>query len=252
MILNSVSYDFPFKIKGEARLPNPSPQKPPTKFFYDLRNSFNNESPDFFRLDAMKENPKGYKNPFLDEVIPVDRRSFLKELHKTKEHINLIDKIKMRRDWSQDSNYLKLVKGKSARDLMNKRLNIKNDIIISDKNFLQYTEGDERYQDKLKLLNNYSPKHNFNVKNSLKPGHSYDSNIKIALDIDPKGSSYLSNYNTYHIRDNYRYNEGEFICFKKKEANLYNCIIDDKTNVAPDIYVSPKWSKYYEKYFLLI
>jgi hypothetical protein len=251
MILNSVSYDFPFKIKSEVRLSSPPPQKPPTKFFYDLRNSFNNESPDFFRLDAMKENPLGYKNPFLEEVIQVDRRYYLKELEKTREHINIIDKIKTRRDWSQDTNYLKLVKGKNDRDLMNKRLNIKNDKIVTEKNFIPFPETDDRYHNKLKQLNSYSPKHNYNVKNTFKRGHSYDTNYKISLDIDPKGSSYLGNYNTYNIKDNDRYHEKEFLCFKKNDTKLYNCIIDEKTDISPDVYVSPKWSKYYEKYVFI-
>jgi hypothetical protein len=130
---------------------------------------------------------------------------------------------------------------------MNKRLNIKNEKQNSEKNYIQFTDGDQRYYKQLKQLNNYSPKHNFNIKNTFRPGHSYDSNYKISLDIDPKGSSYLSNYNTYQIKDNDRYNEGDFLCFKKRDASLYNCIIDEKTNVAPDVYVSPKWSKYYEK-----
>ncbi len=195
----------------------------------------------------MKENHLGYKNPFLEEVIPVDRRYFLKELDKTREHIRLIDKIKTRKEWSQDSNYLRLVKGKNDRDLMNKRLNKINDKPNNDKNFIQYNENDRRYNEKLSQLTNYSPKHNFNVKSTFKPGMSYDSNSKISLEIDPKGSTYLNNYNTYNIKDNYRYSEEDFLCFKKKEAQLYNCIIDEKTDVTPDVYVSPKWSKYYEK-----
>jgi hypothetical protein len=246
MIINSISYDFPFKINNEVRLQSP-PSKPPIKFSHDLRNSFNNESPDFFRLDAMKENPLGYKNPFLDEVIPVDRHHFLKEFSKTREHIRLIDKIKMRKEWSQDSNYLKLVKGKNDRDLMNKRLNKINDKPNSEKNYIQYDENDKRYNEKLSQLTNYSPKHNFNVKNTFRPGASFDSNCKISLEIDPKASTYLNNYNTYIINGNDRYNEKDFLCFRKKDSQLYNCIIDEKTDVVPDVYVSPKWSKYYEK-----
>lgn len=246
MIINSVSYDFPFKIKNEVRLNSP-PQTKTSKHFRDLRNSFNNESPDFFRLDAMKENPKGYKNPFLEEVIPVDRRFFLKELDKTREHINLIDKIKMRKDWSQDSHYLKLVKGKNDRDLMNKRLNIIKDKPVDNKNYIPFTENDEKYVEKLNELTNYSPRHHYLVKNTFKKGHSYDSNNKITLEIDPKASTYLNNYNTFNVKDNDRYDEKDFLCFRKKDTQLYNCIIDEKTDVAPDVYVSPKWSKYYEK-----
>jgi len=136
MKLNSISHDFPFSIKNERREASPPPQKPATKFLYHLRNSFNNESPDFLRLDVLKENPKGYKNPYLDEVIPIDRNNYFKELNHTRDHINLINKIKSNRELSQDIKYLKIVKGKLDRDIMNKRMNILNNPEVFVNKFL--------------------------------------------------------------------------------------------------------------------
>ena len=248
MKLNSISHDFPFSIKNERRERSPPPQKPPTKFLYHLRNSFNNESPDFLRLDVLKENPKGYKNPYLDDVIAIDRNNYFKELNITRDHINLINKIKSNRELSQDMKNLKLVKGKLDRDIMKKRMNIKNNPEVFDNKTFR-TESNEFMNYKLKQIHyGHSPNYYFSFNNVYKSNDDLN-NKKLLLNIDPKSSSYLKNFNTFNIRDNE--NNSNISNNLKNKLLLKNSIIDsDRTE--PVNYTSEKWSKFHEKYMFLI
>ena len=63
-----------------------------------------------FRLDSMIENRNGYNNPFLDEVIKVDRSEEFKKMDFNRQQINLIDKIKSRREFSQNPKILRYIR----------------------------------------------------------------------------------------------------------------------------------------------
>jgi hypothetical protein len=252
MKFNSISYDFPFQVSHSFRADKPTKQEY-KKQCNDLRNSFNNESPDFFRLDAMKENPKMYKNPYLSEVIKFDRNEFFSDADKTRQHINFINEIKRRRDWSQNPNYLKMVKGCNDRAVIEKRNKIKTDPYIPKENHLNEEPNSEYYKSALKHIHyNYSPKHHYLVKKSLDLNNNInEGNTNLKLNVDPWHSGGFRNFNSYSISENYK-EKDNFLVFDKKERNMYNCITDTVQRVKPDRYVSEKWSGFYEKYFILI
>jgi hypothetical protein len=247
MKFNSLSYDFPLSSGHSFRAERPG-RREYSKQCNELRNSYNNESPDFFRLDAMKENAKMYKNPYLSEVIKFDRNEFYKETDKTKQHINFIDAIKQKRDWSQNANYLKMVKGCNDRDVIEKRNKVKTDPYVPKENYLGLEDTSQQYKDTLKHLHiNYSPKHHIMVKKTLDLTQPSESNTKLSLDLDPWYSGGFKNWNSYNISENEHPRDKCLISFGKKQAELYNCITDTKRKVLPDRYVCDKWSNFYEK-----
>jgi hypothetical protein len=247
MKFNSLSYDFPFQTGHSYRAEKPI-RKEYSKQCNELRNSYNNESPDFFRLDAMKENPKMYKNPYLSEVIKFDRNEVYKENDKTQQHISFINEIKKRREWSQNPNYLKMVKGCNDRNVIEKRNKVKTDPYVPKENYLNLDTKSESYKDTLKHLHdNYSPRHNIQVKKTLDLTRPSESNTRLSLDLDPWYSGGFKNWNSYDISENEKPKEKCFLGFNKKAADIYNCITDTKHKVTPDRYIVDKWSNFYEK-----
>lgn len=94
MMPNSISYEFPFRTKfGNVYKSNSFKEVTRHKDNFPL-NEYNNELPDIFRLDSMTQSTRMYQNPYLNEVLPVDRKEFYKNYEKTKTKIQLIDKIK--------------------------------------------------------------------------------------------------------------------------------------------------------------
>ena len=72
----SVSQNFPLYhtnlIHLYINIEKPHNKRQKNKFI------LTNEHPDFFKLDGMKE--EGYKNPYLKEVIHVDRNEYFKNI----------------------------------------------------------------------------------------------------------------------------------------------------------------------------
>ena len=61
LIINRTSQEFPMKtFYGNLNPITQKADRPIIKLFPDLRNGFNNESPDFFRMDSMRENETSY------------------------------------------------------------------------------------------------------------------------------------------------------------------------------------------------
>ena len=77
-VTGSISKDFPLYHSTII----PTYESPEKRNYIHKRpkvaNIFTNEHPDIFRLEGMKEG--GYVNPFLDEVIKVDRSEYLKKI----------------------------------------------------------------------------------------------------------------------------------------------------------------------------
>ena len=62
MKINSVSPDFPLAFKYSNISPiKTKPEKVTIKMFPEIKNGYNNESPDFLLIDSMKENKSTYK-----------------------------------------------------------------------------------------------------------------------------------------------------------------------------------------------
>ena len=66
-----------------------------------------NEHPDFFKLKGMKE--AGYRNPYLNEMIKVDRSECYKLIDSSRRQLNLINFMKSNRKYSQDPKITKYI-----------------------------------------------------------------------------------------------------------------------------------------------
>ena len=103
----SVSEDFP--LYHSELIPIYHAHKLPEhkKNVSNVRITVSNEHPDLFRIKGMKEG--GYMNPFLNEILKVDREEFFKKIEETGKKIRMIDVIKNSRKYSQDPKYLNLI-----------------------------------------------------------------------------------------------------------------------------------------------
>jgi hypothetical protein len=262
MKFNAVSQDFPLKCNHVNVSPiKPKDMKSSMRIFNDIKNGFNNESPDFFRIDSMNENKQSYKNPYLGEVIQEDRNLFFKNTNKTRELIQIIERLKCRKEYSQDPKYLKCVTSNDDMEIINKRNKINLEKMNSmEKNNspivyykLDKNTNHELFDKKAKQLHyEYSPKHHYLVKKSIDTLNTLDSNnndalTNLKLTIDPKKSASLKNYNDYNIRENCEEDGEKFLKFKKKEVDVYNCLLDTHEKKSPGNYVSKKWGSFYEK-----
>ena len=118
---SSISEDFPLYhnslipiIKTDKIIPKGK------KILY--KSTYTNEHPDFLKLDFMKE--KGYKNPYLNEVIKVDRSEEFKKLENIKSRLELINYLKRSRKYSQDPSKLKYVQSEFDIEMNKKRKRI--------------------------------------------------------------------------------------------------------------------------------
>ena len=131
-------------------------------------NIYTNEHPDFFKLDCMKE--QGYRNPYLNEVIKVDRSEQFKKMENNAERIGLINYLKSNRKYSQDPKMLRYIQSEFDLEMYNKRQRIKkekeekNDIKNNSKTILASNPEDPYYFKFIKKLNSFSPKMNFHEK----------------------------------------------------------------------------------------
>lgn len=268
MKLNAVSQDFPLKTSFSNVSPYKTIQKAGIKIFKDIKNGFNNEIPEFFRLDSMKENPSYYKNPFLDEVIKEDRSDFLKSYEKNRDQLKLIEKIKSRREYSQDSKILKFIQSSTDLEIARKRDMIKQERNKSTKSLipclrLSADEDPQKYMKKLKTLNdNYTPKIQFPIKNQLtfdymntvNPSVNYKCNSEdmnslkiLQTSFDPKKSSYLRNMSDNPIQEIKEQTEQSVLHFKKKNVSNYNCLNDTYKEFTQVPFTNRKWTKFNEK-----
>lgn len=125
---------------------------------------YTNEHPDMFRIEGMKE--YGYRNPYLDEVIKVDRSCELKKMDFNRKQINLIDFIKSKRNYSQDPNIIKFIGKANDFDINEKRGRIK--------------------KDRLKLANLSSDKYRYNIE-------SNNNNFNLSIDNNNKSNTTNNN-----------------------------------------------------------
>jgi hypothetical protein len=263
MMINATSREFPLKSQyGNLSPKHAKAARTGLRIFSELKNGFNHESPDFLKIDSMQEIKSSYRNPFLGEIKKEDRSLYLKNINKTREQISVLDKLKSRREFSQNPSYLKYVTNSYDAQIELKRngskiiLHNQGDQIFENdkkKNFytLRKSYDPEMYKKKIKTLDGqYSPKIYFSIKNSLQfEPNDYLQNCEtpLQLNIDPKKSSYLKNFNDFNLNENLKENQAKFFNFKKKEVNLFDPIADRIVTVKPDNFKSPKWDTFYEK-----
>lgn len=165
-IINASSQNFPMKtFYGNVSPKQTLKEKPCIRLFPDLRNGFNNESPDFFRMDSMKENMTGYKNPYLNVVKTLDRSLFYKNNQSCIDHINMINKIKSRKELSQNPKILKQLCFSTDIDKLENKLHKESKITPYMYKTLSSDFSNPEYLKKIKILNGeYTPNHHYLTK----------------------------------------------------------------------------------------
>lgn len=273
MKVNEISPDFPFHASHEAVQSLPLTHRTSLpKLHLNPTNCYNNESPSMFRLDSMTQNKNGYNNPFLDEVIRVDRSEEFKKMHFNKEQINLIDKIKTRREYSQNPKILRYIRNEFDISMQNKRdrnaMERKN-----PKTIHKYTLTDsdanknikEKYNETISQLYHINPKLSYKTKRNLnldnvssisngKMISSYDKENYRTLTciLDPKKSAYMKNVNDYHISEADMYDEKKAFHFDQKEKTSYNMIKDKIETIKPPVVRNHRWDSFHENFYMLM
>ncbi len=283
-VSGSISKDFP--LYHSTIIPTyESPEK--REYIHKKAKNSNlitNEHPDIFRLEGMKEG--GYKNPFLDEIIKVDRNEYYKKLSTDRKNLNFIDFIKSNRKYSQDPKIIRYISSDVNKELRNKRMGKNNNSMTSKedeneeskhsrinlyKNVL-LTEGNEvanrrKYHNILKRLNDFVPKIDYRIKRTININDKGNKSIninnisidlendnlykKISTGVDPKLAYNLRNSNVFEFDDKQNKNNDDF-SFNRKPVSQYNPIKDKMETINPPPYKNSKWSSFLENYFLLM
>ena len=228
-------------------------------------NIYTNEHPDFFKLDYMVE--KGYKNPYLNEVIKVDRSEQFKKMESNADRIGLINFIKSNRKYSQDPKLLKYIQSEFDLEMYNKRQKIKEEKKnknIDPKIYLSTEAGDSNYFNYIKKLGNFSPKMTFHTrkfidkKENISLGkfnisrENFNKIKKIQCEIEPQKSSYLSNCHDYHISEAQNRNKNKEFNHNRIDFVKFNIIDDSKEKIKLPPERNDRWSSFYENYLLLM
>lgn len=284
MSSGTISKDFPLYHSNLI----PTYQNPEEKNYIHKRSEvhdiYTNEHPDIFRLEGMKEG--GYCNPYLNEVIKVDRSEYLKKLSLDRKKINFIDFIKSNRKYSQDPKLIRYIDSNEDTELRYKRMGKENLITekndIYDKNEkeynnnLSYSKNNSNYRDYITLteennknkkeynnlikkLNFFIPKIDYKMKKTL--DLSNEENKSKTNSINQKDNIYkklinknikyvtnLRNINTYQV--NSSYNKDNEINLSRKQISQYNPIKDKIEVFSPPPLKKEKWSPFLENYFL--
>lgn len=268
MKLNCVSEDFPFKTKFSIINSNPRATSF-SKITKYPKNEYNNELPDIFRLDFMKLSKKMYNNPFLNEVLPVDKKELYKNLEYSRKNILLIDMIK--RDYNMSQNPEVLQKIRSENELKLRGVNTKvlkksnsTQNYLAPKIELSNSQDDKKYFTSLRNLSKNSPKLGFKLSKEIDTSTNVLIDNKIAFSkydaekiqklssvVDSCHSGYLGNINNYDIKENYKENLNCKYEFDRKKFLLYDPITNRRRSVQPDKIYNDKWDKYSENFEIL-
>ena len=257
---NSISKDFPLYhsdlipiFKTEYKIPKGK------KILFS--NIYTNEHPDFLKLDCMKE--KGYRNPYLDEVIKVDRSEELKKLENNRPRLELINYLKSNRKYSQDPTKLKYIQSEFDIEMYKKRKKIQENNNNINNKYLYTDQSDKNYNNILTRLNYYTPKaHYQNVQYrsqiDQKKGKWFISkeNIekleKIKSDLEPQKSAYITNANDYKISEANKRDKSREFTFKRNDFMKVNIITGNREKIKLPEERNERWGKFYENFFLMI
>ena len=264
----SVSKDFPlyhsnliplYQKHDEKIYDHGKKQSPKSVHYYT------NEHPDFFRLDGMRQS--GYRNPYLDEVLKVDRNEQIKKMDYNAKQISLINYIKSNRQYSQDPKILRLIRNEFDIQMQKKRQQISEDRKKKGgivKKYELNMENIKNYPKLLKKLDDHTPKINYKMKKTMEvenekkigcytcSAENFKKLRKISCQFDPMKSAYITNSNDYKISDAGSKNNDNYFSHKRKNISQFNLI-----NYRNDIMALPpntneKWSPFYENYVMLM
>ena len=280
LINGSVSKDFPLFHSNLIPIYT-SREKHSHKPF---KNTFTitNEHPDFFKLDGMKI--EGYKNPYLNEVIKIDRNENFKNIDFVRKQINLINFINSNRKYSQDPKITRYITNANINEINKKRKQkIKDKIkIIKKRTFSQDNNNNNNnikqisIRDKiLNKLDKYIPKIDYkmtstidytkpvkteynsieesnNIKNNEQK-RSNSNNIlrQYSLNLKTEKPGYLKNLNDYSISEAQQRNLYMGLLYQRKPIFMRDLIRGKNNVIEPPPFRGENWGAFFENYFTI-
>ncbi len=259
----SISKDFPLYYSPITRI-NQSEAKTPKGKKILPANIYTNEHPDFFKLDYMKE--KGYHNPYLSEVIKVDRSEQFKKMESNADRIELINFLKSNRKFSQDPKMLKVIQSEFDLEMYNKRQKIKEERKNKKKESKVYyssEHGEPKYYQFINKLEDFVPKISFHnkkyldTKDNISLGkynvskENFNKIKNLRCEIEPQKSCYLSNCNDYQIYEAQSRNTNKEFLNKRKDIIKKSLINGQKVQICIPPIRNERWPSFYENYLLL-
>ena len=260
----SVSEDFPLYHNENIPVYSQIKEKKHKKNISNIRIMVSNEHPDIFRIKGIKEG--GYKNPFLNEVLKVDRDEYFKKMQEIGKKIKLIDVIKSSRKFSQDPKYFSLINN----DEYSKRQNLVEysppDTYGQPPNFSLSLDSNSNFLNTaLRTLNKErkrfsrnNTRKNIDLNKMKKIGDNFIinqndvnkiKNVHCSFNLDK--SSYISNLNNFEFSESPKEEENKEFFYPRKPIYKLNPIMNTKTVLYPPPYIFPKWSNFSENYFVL-
>ena len=257
-----MSEDFP--LFHSSLIPIHNTEKRPIGKRIIPSNIYTNEHPDFFKLDYMKE--KGYRNPYLDEVIKVDRSEQFKKIESNADRIALINYMKNNRKLSQDPKKLKFIQSEFDLEMHKKRQRKKeekNNKKEDSKMYLSSEPKDSNYLELVKQLNDFSPRMTFHTrryidtKDNITLGkfnisrENFNKIKKIKSEIEPQKSSYLCNCNDYKISEAQNRDKNREFYHKRRDFIKTSLINGFKEKICLPPERNERWGNFYENYLLM-
>lgn len=259
-VSGSISKDFPLYHSSLIPIYNPIGKfSPKTKNFSKIRITYSNEHPDIFRIKGMKEG--GYINPFLNNIVKVDREEYIKKIDNCKKKIKLIDTIKCSRKISQDPKILSLIK--NDEHIRKRQLCIPD--IYSPRNISFSLDNKKIFNKAMNSLNQGLgktakdfTKKNIDFNQIEKIGNNYliskndikkIKNISCAFDINK--SSYAANSNDYKISDAQTKDPNKEFNYPRKPIYQLNPISNKNQTLYPPPFKFPRWGAFSENYYIL-
>ena len=260
----SVSEDFPLYHNENIPVYSPIKEKKHKKNISNIRIMVSNEHPDIFRIKGIKEG--GYMNPFLNEVLKVDRDEYFKKMKEVGKKIKLIDIIKSSRKYSQDPNYFSLINNDEYSKSKNTVEYSKPEINGQQPNFQLSPETNNDFLNTaLRTLNKErkrftrnNTKKNIDLHKMKKIGDNFIinqndinkiKNVHCSFNLDK--SSYISNLNNFEFSEIPKGDENKEFFYPRKPVYKLNPVMNTKTLLYPPPYIFPKWSNFAENYFVL-
>ena len=236
-----------------------------------------NEHPDFFKLKGMKE--AGYRNPYLNEVIKVDRSECYKLIDSSRRQLNLINFIKSNRKYSQDPKITKYIINANDNAINKKREQIiKDKERIKERNYtLENPNINDNIYNRNRILNNlkkYIPKVDYKMTRTIdysqplqteyqsqnglnfskdQYGKEDNNNIlkKYNIFIDKNNSAYLKNFNDYKISEAQQRDLEKGLNYQRKPTFKYNLFKNKNDIIVPPPYRIENWGEFHENFYTI-
>jgi hypothetical protein len=260
-----ISRNFPLYHTNLIPIYQPLEKKSPKGKKVKELNFYTNEHPDFFRLDGMKLN--GYRNPYLDEVIKVDRNEQFIKMNSNVDQINLINYIKSKREYSQDPKILRVIRNEFDIQMHKKRQQISEDRKKKRKanKYIIGINDINNYDKIIRDLDHYSPRIDYKMKRTidseentkyigkyLTSEDNFEKVKQISTQYNPHKSAYITNSNDYKISEAYGRDKLKEFSHKRKAINKFNIINYRNEKVIPPLSTNEKWGQFYENFYMTL